>query len=439
MTTLRSRPLLATLVLAVATLAADAAHAQTRVIADLSRAEVHGLFNTLHRSRDWVAKTLKLKGSTTRSRFRATRFTPMISAEAAKKFDSFRQPWVADVVHEGLFLLRDVMSTGVSRDGASVITTQRAEGTQFVVQSGYRFTWLPESRTLLVEPNDALGRVSQVGEYTVSARSATKIETEQGSLGFERSSGSFGFNFSKASSAALSFFDARIRGNPYRIERGRFQTVRGMGVTRGFVFDLEWASEALMDYQARLVNNGQQVSSTLTFKFLRQTQQPGTSPGASGTPSGQGGPMTTQPSAPALPPTAFPALSEPEPTQPSEGSSPAAGSPSGSSMIGVATQTETRAATTAEAFLSQVRYEARPAILNGPDGMRELGQLVRHTISIDDLGAEFVSAQTLELRSANSFDLSITAFDRPIAIALGSRALGDTSAVAKRFTLPVVP
>src|SRR5262245_33118253 len=90
------------------------AQAQTQVISDLTPAEVHGLFNTLHRSRDWIAKALKVKQSNVRTRFRAVRFAPMISADAAKKFDALNQPWVIDVVHEGLFQLRDVSSTGIA-------------------------------------------------------------------------------------------------------------------------------------------------------------------------------------------------------------------------------------------------------------------------------------------------------------------------------------
>src|SRR5262245_46860595 len=102
-----------TLALILASLGAGAqtARAQTQVISDLTPAEVFGLFNTLHRSRDWIEKKLEVKGSKVRTRFKTTRVAPMISADAAKKFDALNQPWVIDVVHEGLFQLKDVSST----------------------------------------------------------------------------------------------------------------------------------------------------------------------------------------------------------------------------------------------------------------------------------------------------------------------------------------
>ena len=454
------------------------AHASMEIIADLTPAEVHGLFNTLHRSRAVIGRTLTLKGSSTRTRFQVTRFEPAMSPGQASLYDSFGRPWVFDVVHEGLFLLRDVRSTETSSGSASVVTTQRAEATEFVVQSGYSFTWLPEAQVLLVESNDGIGRATQLGTYNVSARSATTIETEQGGFNFSLGEGSFGFDFSKAGMAKRSFFDALISGNPYRIERGRFRTSRGLGLTRDFTFEMEWASEALMDYEATLVNNGQEVTSNLTFKFLAGPMEPAApmmpmseapkqdmpkqdmpkqdppSDGASPTPAP---PTSGEGQKPAPRPGATPSTTDGRlrataddstsgsPTSPAEPAKDPSQGQNGMPMqmapppfmIAIGQKTETTAATTANAFLARVRYRANPATLSTPEGVRELGQLVSHTILIDDFGSDFSSAQRMDLRSLNQFDLTITGMTQPIALAVGSRALGEASVVVKKFRLPL--
>ena len=107
------------------------------------------------------------------------------------------------------------------------------------------------------------------------------------------------------------------------------------------------------------------------------------------------------------------------------------------SRITVGVTTDAQASTTASAFLARVRFVAQPAQIFGTDRSRQLGQLVSHRISIDDLGPEFTSSQTLELVSTNQFDLSVTGRSFPISIALGSRSLGNTLKTVKRFSLSV--
>ena len=459
------------------------ARADLQTIADLTPAEVNGLWQTLIRTRGWLGQVLNLRGSVTRTRFRATRAAPNLGGTQALQFDAFRSPWVMEVAHEGLFQLADVSSTGISSGGADVTVTQTALGTRFLVTSLYRITWLPEDSILLVENLDAVGRARQEGTYAVAARSSTRVETEEGSLDFNFGGfQDFSLGFSKSSTQQLSFVETRITGNPYAIERGIFRTERGIGLTRDFEFDLEWSSMQDMEYCAVLVNNNLEVSSAMSFNFLRRPNrampmppmgdaQMDASDGMDGTaPAPRPGPFPpndvcalamqgggdASPPTPTPDPTPMPMMPTPpggmammpampggmpmpgEMPMPSEDGPPndAMMQPPGS-RISAGVTADARANTATNAFLARVRFIAQPAQITGTDESRQLGQLVSHRISIDDLGSEFTSSQTVELFSANQFELSVTGRDFPISIALGSRSLGNTLRTVQRFSLPV--